>query len=139
MRANPSLGNTVDPANAAAAPSVLHWLGTDSVGRDVWARILHGARVDLLMAVAGVAGPFVLGTAIGLIAGYAGGWLDSLLMRILEVTISFPYFVLVIAIVAALLGFGGVAGTAMEGARIVFWVAIIIAVISFVVSLVRRA
>lgn len=92
----------IDPANAAAAPSVLHWLGTDSVGRDVWARILHGARVDLLMAVAGVAGPFVLGTAIGLIAGYAGGWLDSLLMRILEVTISFPYFVLVIAIVAIL-------------------------------------
>jgi len=92
----------IDPANASLAPDAAHWLGTDSVGRDVLARILHGARVDLLMAVAGVVGPFILGTAIGLAAGYAGGWLDSLLMRILEVTISFPYFVLVIAIVAIL-------------------------------------
>ncbi len=92
----------IDPANAVAAPGAAHWLGTDSVGRDVLSRILHGARVDLLMAAAGVFGPFILGTAIGLAAGYAGGWLDSLLMRILEVTISFPYFVLVIAIVAIL-------------------------------------
>lgn len=92
----------IDPANASMAPGAAHWLGTDSVGRDVLSRILHGARVDLLMAVAGVFGPFILGTAIGLAAGYVGGWLDTLLMRILEVTISFPYFVLVIAIVAIL-------------------------------------
>ena len=61
---------------------------------------IYGARTDLLMAVAGVFGPFVLGTTIGLVAGSSGGWLDALLMRILEVTISFPYFVLVIAIVS---------------------------------------
>lgn len=92
----------INPMNASVAPGAAHWLGTDSVGRDVMARILYGARVDLLMAVAGVIGPFILGTIIGLAAGYAGGWLDTLLMRILEVTISFPYFVLVIAIVAIL-------------------------------------
>jgi peptide/nickel transport system permease protein len=90
----------IDVMNASLPPSGLHLLGTDAVGRDVLARILYGARMDLLMALAGVAGPFILGTAIGLLAGYAGGWIDALLMRILEVTISFPYFVLVIAIVA---------------------------------------
>lgn len=90
----------IDAVNALLPPSGTHPLGTDSVGRDVLTRILYGARMDLLMAVAGVFGPFVLGTAIGLLAGYSGGWLDALLMRILEVTISFPYFVLVIAIVS---------------------------------------
>ncbi len=92
----------IDAAKALLPPSAEHLLGTDSVGRDLLARILYGARIDLLMAVAGVAGPFLAGTAIGLAAGYAGGWLDTLLMRILDVTISFPYFVLVIAIVAIL-------------------------------------
>lgn len=90
----------IDAVNAALPPGADHLLGTDSVGRDVLARVLYGARMDLLMAVAGVAGPFLLGTAIGLLAGYSGGWLDGLLMRLLEVTISFPYFVLVIAIVS---------------------------------------
>lgn len=90
----------IDAANALLPPSAEHLLGTDSVGRDLLTRILYGARMDLLMAVAGVAGPFILGTFIGLLAGYSGGWLDTVLMRVLEVTISFPYFVLVIAIVA---------------------------------------
>lgn len=90
----------IDAANALLPMGGGHLLGTDSVGRDLLARILFGARVDLLMAVAGVLGPFVLGTAIGLLAGYSGGWIDAVLMRILEVTISFPYFVLVIAIVS---------------------------------------
>ena len=92
--------NKIDAVNALLPPGSVHLLGTDSVGRDVFTRILYGARTDLVMAVAGVAGPFVLGTAIGLLAGYSGGWLDGVLMRILEVTISFPYFVLVIAIVS---------------------------------------
>ena len=90
----------IDAANALLPPGAAHPLGTDSVGRDLLARILYGARMDLLMAFAGVVGPFLLGTAIGLLAGYSGGWLDAVLMRILEVTISFPYFVLVIAIVS---------------------------------------
>ncbi len=90
----------IDAANAVLPPSADHFLGTDSVGRDILARILYGARIDLLMAVAGVIGPFILGTAIGLLAGYSGGWIDAVLMRIVEVTISFPYFVLVIAIVS---------------------------------------
>lgn len=71
--------NEIDAANPFLAPSAMHPLGTDSVGRDLLARILYGARMDLLMAVTGVAGPFVLGTAIGLLAGYSGGWLDAVL------------------------------------------------------------
>jgi len=92
----------IDAANALQPPSALHLLGTDSIGRDLLSRILFGARVDLLMAVAGVVGPFIIGTTIGLAAGFYGRWLDTLLMRILDVTISFPYFVLVITIVAIL-------------------------------------
>jgi peptide/nickel transport system permease protein len=92
----------VDVLHTLQPPSAQHWLGSDATGRDVFTRIAYGARSDLAMAFFGVVGPIVLGTLIGLISGYFGGRLDSVLMRILEVTISFPYFVLVIAIVAVL-------------------------------------
>ena len=93
---------TVDLAHALLPPSADHLLGTDSYGRDVLTRLMHGARIDLQMAFFGVAGPFVIGTIVGLLAGNFGGVLDAVLMRILDVTISFPYLVLVIAIVAVL-------------------------------------
>ena len=83
-------------------PGGEHWLGSDATGRDLFTRIIFGARYDLAMAFFGVVGPIILGTMIGLVSGYFGGRLDAVLMRILEVTISFPYFVLVIAIVAVL-------------------------------------
>jgi peptide/nickel transport system permease protein len=92
----------IDVLHTLQPPGGAHWLGTDATGRDVFTRIVYGARYDLAMAVFGVVGPIILGTFIGLVAGYFGGRLDAVLMRILEVTISFPYFVLVIAIVAVL-------------------------------------
>jgi peptide/nickel transport system permease protein len=92
----------VDLAHALLPPSADHLLGTDSYGRDVLTRLIYGARTDLQMAFFGVVGPFVIGTIIGLLAGNFGGVLDAVLMRILDVTVSFPYFVLVIAIVAVL-------------------------------------
>lgn len=92
----------VDLAHAVLPPSASFPLGTDSFGRDVLTRLMYGARVDLQMAFFGVVGPFVIGTAIGLLAGNFGGIADAVLMRILDVTVSFPYFVLVIAIVAVL-------------------------------------
>jgi peptide/nickel transport system permease protein len=92
----------VDVMQALKPPSAEHWFGTDAIGRDVLARTLFAARYDLAMAFFGVVGPIILGTIIGLIAGYLGGRIDAALMRILEVTVSFPYFVLVIAIVAVL-------------------------------------
>lgn len=84
------------------APNSLHWLGTDNFGRDVLSRIIWGTRVDLLMGGLGVLFPFIIGTVIGTVAGYYGGWVDRLLMRLLDITMSFPFFVLIIAIVAVL-------------------------------------
>jgi peptide/nickel transport system permease protein len=92
----------VDVLRALKPPSAVHWLGSDAIGRDVLTRILFGARYDLAMAAFGVIGPIILGTIIGLVSGHFGGRMDATLMRIFEVTVSFPYFVLVIAIVAVL-------------------------------------
>lgn len=79
-----------------------HLLGTDRLGRDVLARLLYGARVDLRVGVLAVATPFVLGSLLGLLAGWVGGWFDALLMRIVDMVVAFPFFVLVIALVFAL-------------------------------------
>jgi peptide/nickel transport system permease protein len=92
----------IDIAHALLPPSPAHWLGTDSFGRDLLTRIAYGAATDLQMAFFGVVGPFIIGTTIGLLAGNFGGRADVVLMRILDVTVSFPYFVLVIAIIAVL-------------------------------------
>ena len=92
----------VDVLQALKPPSAEHWLGSDAIGRDVLTRILFGARYDLAMAAFGVIGPIIVGTIVGLVSGYFGGRMDAMLMRIFEVTVSFPYFVLVIAIVAVL-------------------------------------
>ena len=92
----------VDVMQALKPPGAEHWLGSDAIGRDIFARVIYGARYDLAMAFFGVVGPIILGTLVGLVSGYFGGRVDAVLMRILEVTVSFPYFVLVIAIVAVL-------------------------------------
>jgi peptide/nickel transport system permease protein len=92
----------VDLVHSLLPPSDAHWLGTDSFGRDLLTRLIYGARTDLQMSFFGVVGPFVIGTTVGLLAGNFGGRADTVLMRILDVTVSFPYFVLVIAIVAVL-------------------------------------
>ncbi len=91
-----------DISAALQAPSFTRWLGTDNFGRDILSRIIHGARVDLQIGFFGVIFPFLIGNLIGLVAGYFGGAIDAILMRILEVTIAFPFFVLVIAIISIL-------------------------------------
>jgi peptide/nickel transport system permease protein len=79
-----------------------HLLGTDQLGRDVWARLLYGARVDLRVGFLAVLLPFVIGTTLGCIAGYYGGWLDTTVMRLVDVVVAFPFYVLVIAMVFVL-------------------------------------
>jgi peptide/nickel transport system permease protein len=91
-----------DVSNALRSPSLAHPFGTDNFGRDVLSRVLWGTRVDLAMGVGGVLAPLVIGCLIGLVAGYFGGLVDTLLMRLLDVTISFPFFVLMIAIISIL-------------------------------------
>lgn len=85
-----------------APPAADHWFGTDNVGRDVFSRTVYGVRIALYIGCIGVIAPLVIGTLIGLLAGYFGGWTDMLLMRIVDMTVPFPFFVLVLAIVAAL-------------------------------------
>jgi peptide/nickel transport system permease protein len=91
-----------DVSNALRGPHLAHPFGTDNFGRDVLSRVLWGTRIDLAMGVGGVLAPLVIGCLIGLVAGYFGGLVDTLLMRLLDVTISFPFFVLMIAIISIL-------------------------------------
>ena len=79
-----------------------HPLGTDSLGRDVLSRLLGGARVALVVAAAGAVGSAALGVPVGLAAGYARGWVDSLLMRLVDVWMSIPAVLLAIALMAVL-------------------------------------
>jgi peptide/nickel transport system permease protein len=79
-----------------------HLLGTDELGRDVLARLLYGARVDLRIGVLAVISPFIIGSLVGLVAGWFGGWVDAIIGRIVDIVIAFPFLVLVIALVFAM-------------------------------------
>ena len=83
-------------------PTWAHPFGTDNFGRDVLSRVIHGARVDLEMGIMGVIWPFLLGTLLGSLAGYFGGAIDALIMRLVDITLAFPFLVLMIAIIAVL-------------------------------------
>ena len=91
-----------DLTSSLLAPGGGHLLGTDQLGRDVFARLLYGARTDLRVGALAVLFPFVIGATLGLLAGWFGGWFDLVLMRIVDIVVAFPFFVLVIALVFAL-------------------------------------
>ena len=91
-----------DFAATLAPPSLVHWFGTDDLGRDTLARVLAGARISLVVGLASVAAALVLGGAIGLVAGYLGGWTDGVLMRCMDVLLAFPGILLALGITAAL-------------------------------------
>ncbi|TIU97095.1 MAG: ABC transporter permease [Mesorhizobium sp.] len=84
------------------APSLLHPFGTDNFGRDVLSRVIWGARIDLQIAVIGVVFPFIIGTTLGTIAGFFGGIIDVLFMRVVDVVLAFPFLVLMLSIIAIL-------------------------------------
>ncbi len=83
-------------------PSAAHWLGTDELGRDVFSRVIYGARISLQIQVAAVGLGLLLGTLLGLAAGYVGRWVDQLVMRLMDILMAFPGIFLALAIIAAL-------------------------------------
>ncbi|MHC4820391.1 MAG: ABC transporter permease [Planctomycetota bacterium] len=88
--------------NRLAGPSAEHWLGTDNLGRDLFVRLLHGARYSLLIGVVSVGTALVIGVPLGAIAGWSGGRTDTLIMRFMDILLAFPAIILAIAVVAAL-------------------------------------
>jgi ABC-type dipeptide/oligopeptide/nickel transport system permease subunit len=92
----------IDLVSRLRAPSVEHWFGTDVQGRDVWARLVHGARISLAVGLVSQSIALLLGVTLGLISGFYGRWVDEIVMRLADVTLAFPTLLLLIAMVAAL-------------------------------------
>ena len=92
----------VEPVNALQAPSAAHWFGTDYYGRDVFARAVHAIRLDLMLGVSIALLALVIGSALGVISGYLGGKIDDLIMRITDVLMAFPGFVLAMILLLAI-------------------------------------
>ncbi|MDR7505231.1 MAG: ABC transporter permease [Armatimonadota bacterium] len=106
--------SALDLRRTFEGPSRTHLLGTDNFGRDLLARLLYGARIDLMIGVFATGVTLVVGSALGLLAGYYGGRLDRLIMRIVDVVVAFPFFVLVIGLVAML-------GTGLRNMFVAIW------------------
>ncbi len=85
-----------------AAPSRAHLCGTDNFGRDVLSRIIYATPLDLTVGVLSTLFPLIIGVFVGLLAGYYGGWVDTVVMRLVDIVIAFPFLVLIIAVIAVL-------------------------------------
>jgi len=97
--------NQQDLGATTQNPSQAHWLGTDALGRDQFSRIIFGSRIAILVGVVAVALAAIVGMAMGLVAGYFGGWVQIVIMRFIDALMAFPPIVLILAI-AVLLGGG---------------------------------
>src|ERR1700712_4905783 len=91
----------IDLNNTLLRPSSAHWLGTDVQGRDVWARLVYGARVSLLVGLVSQGLALLIGVMMGLVSGFYGKWTDEVIMRLADVTLAFPSLLLLIAMAAA--------------------------------------
>ena len=99
-------------------PSPAHLLGTDHLGRDLLARLIYGARISLLVALTSVSAASLIGVTLGLLAGYYGGWTESVVMRIVDVFLAFPAILLALALVAVL---GAGLSSVIIALALVFW------------------
>lgn len=94
--------NDIDVPSALQGPSTAHWFGTDELGRDVFSRVLVAIAASLRVAVVSVALAAVVGVLVGVLAGYRGDWIDTVVMRVVDVMFAFPVLLLALAIVAVL-------------------------------------
>jgi peptide/nickel transport system permease protein len=94
--------NDIDVPNALRPPSGEYWFGTDELGRDVFSRVLVAIQASMRVAVVSVAFAVVVGVTVGIVAGYRGGWLDTVFMRVIDVMFAFPVLLLALAVVALL-------------------------------------
>ena len=94
--------NAIDVKAILLAPSSTHWMGTDSLGRDVWARMLYGGRISLFVSLVAVGISTFIGVVLGALAGFYRGTVDALIMRLVDVMLSIPSFFLILAVIAFL-------------------------------------
>jgi peptide/nickel transport system permease protein len=92
----------IDLTNVLASPSMNHWFGTDQLGRDVLSRMIWGARISLKVGFVATGVAIIIGTILGAVAGYYGGWIDSVIMRFVDMMLCFPTFFLILAVIAFL-------------------------------------
>jgi peptide/nickel transport system permease protein len=125
LDAHPAVGKNVrtglSPLGAPRPPSAEFPLGTDMLGRCVAARLFHGARISLLVGVATTLLALAIGTLLGMIAGYAGGATDEVIMRLVDLVLAFPFLLLVIAVAALLRESGAGLGAVLAVLGLVGW------------------
>ena len=92
----------LSPVDSSQGPSAQHWMGTDVLGRDIFSRVIFGARISLWLGLVSVGIASVLGLTLGLIAGYFGGWAETIIMRGADMMLAFPSFLLALTILFAL-------------------------------------
>jgi peptide/nickel transport system permease protein len=91
-----------NPTNRFAPPSAEHWFGTDNLGRDIYSRVIYGTQVTLSVAFRSVIFGAIIGVTLGIVAGYYGRWIDTIIMRLMDILLAFPGILLALAIVSAL-------------------------------------
>jgi ABC-type dipeptide/oligopeptide/nickel transport system permease subunit len=107
-----------DLLGAWAPPSPEHWLGADKLGRDIYTRLLFGARTSLIVSLSVVAITLFVGVALGMLAGYVGGWIDVVIMRLVDIILAFPDMVFAILVTAIL---GPSMATVIIALSLVWW------------------
>jgi peptide/nickel transport system permease protein len=98
--AAPYAEDALDLGSSLRPPSADHWFGTDAVGRDIFSRVLYGARISLTIGLVSVGVGMLVGLPIGLLSGFRGGWLDALIMRVVDVLFAFPVILLALMVIA---------------------------------------